>query len=91
VAATLLAIGIHDARAEGVPQQLATKAMLDDLALEITKKTKTLISLGSAGGAGAGIVGSVVAALNDAPDSVLVALVAGTSVIVATGVSPWPA
>lgn len=84
VAKTLLAIGVLPADVSGVPQELATKA-LGDLSLEITKKTKNLITWGSAGGGGAGIVGTIVAGTQGANDSVLVALAFSTAIVLAAG------
>ena len=85
LAATLLAVGVLPANAAGVPQELATQAILDDLALEVTKKTKNLITWGSAGGAGAGIVASFFAWSAEAGDSVIIALVIGTAIVIAAG------
>lgn len=85
LAATLLALGVLPADGAGVPQELATKA-LGDLSYEISKKTKQLITWGSAAGGGAGLVGSIVAGVRGASDSVLIALVLGTAVILTGGV-----
>jgi hypothetical protein len=85
LAKTLLALGVLPSDVSGVPQELATKA-LGDLSLEITKKTKALITWGSAGGGGAGIVGTIVAGAQGANDSVLVALAFSTAIVLAAGV-----
>ena len=69
---------------EGQSQEQASKSVIE-ATLVITSKTQTFIKWASAGGAGAGIVGSVLAYLNGRSDVVVAVAIASTALVIAAG------
>lgn len=69
---------------EAEPQEAGSSAVIENYELEITKITRRLITWGSAGGAGAGVIGAVLAAINKS-DSTLAVTIAATAVVIASG------